>query len=200
MEIRRATGADAAAIADVHVRSWKGAYPGLLPQDYLDRLRPEDRQPAWEQVLSETQWPRQGVLLLTDEAVSHQAVHGDGPVRGDQPVHGDGPVRGNGPVRGFAHVCPARDDDLDSEVVAEVTSIYLAPEAWGGGNGLALMQAALGVLTDAGYSSACLWALDTNARARRFYEIGGWRTDGATKSHDWGEFLCTDVRYVRELP
>jgi hypothetical protein len=44
-----------------------------------------------------------------------------------------------------------------------------------------------------------LWALDTNVRARRFYEIGGWATDGATKFHDWGTFQCTDIRYVRDL-
>jgi len=176
MEIRRATRGDAAAISDVHVRSWKGAYPGLIPQDYLDRLRPEDRQPAWEQTLLETDWPRQGVLLLVDESLPPQPVHG------------------------FAHICPTRDDDLDKRVAGEVTSIYLAPEAWGGGNGVALMKAALEVLTEAGYARACLWALDTNARARRFYEIGGWHTDGLTKSHDWGEFSCTDVRYVRDLP
>jgi len=31
------------AMATVHVRSWKGAYAGLIPQSYLDALRPELR-------------------------------------------------------------------------------------------------------------------------------------------------------------
>jgi GNAT superfamily N-acetyltransferase len=102
-------------------------------------------------------------------------------------------------VVGFSHICPTRDDDRDPATTGEITSIYLAPEAWGGGNGLALMTASIEQLTEAGYLTATLWALDTNARARRFYEIGGWRTDGATKRHDWGTFVCTDVRYVKGL-
>jgi len=30
--------ADAAAIGRVHVLAWQAAYPGLMPQDYLDGL------------------------------------------------------------------------------------------------------------------------------------------------------------------
>ena len=41
--VREAEPDDAAAVAGVHVRSWQGAYRGLLPDDYLDSLRPEDR-------------------------------------------------------------------------------------------------------------------------------------------------------------
>ena len=61
------------------------------------------------------------------------------------------------------------------------------------------MAASLDEMVKAGYTTATLWALDTNARARRFYEIGGWRADGVTKIHDWGSFTCTDVRYVLDL-
>jgi GNAT superfamily N-acetyltransferase len=171
MEIRKALDGDAWAIADVHVRSWKSAYPGQLPQEYLDTLRPEDRVESWKRVLKETAWPRAGVLVLVDD----------------------------GDIVGFSHICPTRDDDRDPETIGEITSIYLAPEAWGGGNGLALMTTSIEKLRDAGYATATLWALDTNTRARRFYEIGGWRTDGTTKLHDWGTFVCTDVRYVRDL-
>ena len=35
------------AVARVHVRSWQAAYRGLLPDDYLDQLRPEDRAPKY---------------------------------------------------------------------------------------------------------------------------------------------------------
>lgn len=31
------------SVARVHVRSWQAAYRTLLPNDYLDQLRPEDR-------------------------------------------------------------------------------------------------------------------------------------------------------------
>jgi ribosomal protein S18 acetylase RimI-like enzyme len=43
MLLRPAEPEDALAVARVHVRSWRGAYRTLLPDDYLDQLRPEDR-------------------------------------------------------------------------------------------------------------------------------------------------------------
>jgi hypothetical protein len=42
-EIRAARPADALAVAEVHVRSWQAGYRHLLPDAYLDSLRPEDR-------------------------------------------------------------------------------------------------------------------------------------------------------------
>src|SRR5262249_9996801 len=43
MLVRRAEPDDAMEVAGVQVRSWQTAYRTLLPDDYLDRLRPEDR-------------------------------------------------------------------------------------------------------------------------------------------------------------
>jgi GNAT superfamily N-acetyltransferase len=43
MLLRAAQPLDAAAVARVHVRSWQAAYRGLLADEYLDALRPEDR-------------------------------------------------------------------------------------------------------------------------------------------------------------
>lgn len=43
MRVRAATPEDATAVAGVHVRSWQAGYRGLLPDEYLDALRPEDR-------------------------------------------------------------------------------------------------------------------------------------------------------------
>ena len=43
MLVRDAQPADAAAVAAVHVRSWQVGYRGLLPDRYLDALRPNDR-------------------------------------------------------------------------------------------------------------------------------------------------------------
>lgn len=41
--IRPAVAEDAMAVAKAHVRSWQVGYRGLVPADYLDALRPEDR-------------------------------------------------------------------------------------------------------------------------------------------------------------
>lgn len=42
MLIRPAEPSDALAVARVHVRSWQAAYRTLLPDDFLNNLRPED--------------------------------------------------------------------------------------------------------------------------------------------------------------
>jgi RimJ/RimL family protein N-acetyltransferase len=52
--VRRAAPGDAVAIARVHVASWKAGYRGVLPDDYLDALAPEDRIPVWEELLGAT--------------------------------------------------------------------------------------------------------------------------------------------------
>jgi ribosomal protein S18 acetylase RimI-like enzyme len=46
-EIRRATAADAAAVAAIHVDGWKTTYRGILPDSLLDALRVEDRLAQW---------------------------------------------------------------------------------------------------------------------------------------------------------
>jgi hypothetical protein len=41
--------------------------------------------------------------------------------------------------------------------------------------------------------------LETNARARRFYEIAGWMADGGTKVEHRGEVELREIRYRRTL-
>jgi hypothetical protein len=48
VELRRAEPTDAIAVARVHVRSWQAAYRKLMPDDYLDQLRPEDRAKKYD--------------------------------------------------------------------------------------------------------------------------------------------------------
>lgn len=43
VEVRSAVPADALAVAKSHVRSWQVGYAGLIAQDYLDALQPEER-------------------------------------------------------------------------------------------------------------------------------------------------------------
>lgn len=48
MQLRPAQPEDALAVARVHVRSWQAAYRNILPDDYLDQLRPEDRAAKYD--------------------------------------------------------------------------------------------------------------------------------------------------------
>lgn len=55
MQVRPATLDDAAAIAHVHVASWRTTYAGLLPDEVLVRLDEERRAAWWTQVLEQNQ-------------------------------------------------------------------------------------------------------------------------------------------------
>lgn len=100
-------------------------------------------------------------------------------------------------VVGFASCRPSRDDD--GAGTGEVTTIYVLPEHWGTGLGPALMSAVLEALTADGFPAATLWVLEGNERARRFYERGGWRPDGASRVDERFGFPIAEVRYRREL-
>ncbi len=167
--------ADALAIATVYVRSWQAAFVGLVPQSYLNALDPDALVGTWQTTLASTDWPRRGVFVLLD----------------GEPA--------GGRVCGFVCLSPSRDADADPEVVGEIQTLYLEPEAFGTGCAVLLLTAAVDELRSAGFRCAGLWALGTNGRARRFYERHGWQADGATKVNDWGAFARTDVRYVLDL-
>ena len=172
MNIRPARMQDVREIAVVHVRSWQAAYQGLLPQAYLDGLDPGQRIGQWERALSTANWSDGGTLVAD----------------------------AGGPLSGFVSYGPARDDDADSRRAGEIYAIYLMPAAWDQGIGRQLMTAALGRLGEAGFDQVTLWVLDTNTRARRFYEAGGWHADGAAKRDDSFGVPMTEVRYRTSVP
>jgi ribosomal protein S18 acetylase RimI-like enzyme len=53
VEIRRARLADAAAIAEVHVRTWQAAYEHLFGAERLATLTVERRLPMWKEILND---------------------------------------------------------------------------------------------------------------------------------------------------
>lgn len=169
--VRRAEPHDAEAIARCHVRSWQAAYRGQVPDRYLDALPSEiERRTAfWERAIRERSSRRQHQLVV---------------VEGDRVV-------------GFATYGP--QEPPDDPAVGELYAIYLDPDHWDHGHGRALMHAAERGLSEDGYAAATLWVLGSNARARRFYEIGGWAADGGTKVERRGDVELREVRYRRDL-
>ena len=71
----------------------------------------------------------------------------------------------------------------------------------GGGKGIGrrLMDATLARMSKAGFVQVTLWVLDSNVRARRFYEAGGWSADGGQKLDESRGFPITQVRYRRSF-
>jgi GNAT superfamily N-acetyltransferase len=74
MELRPAVPADAPAVARVHVRAWQAGYRGLMPAEYLDNLRPEDR--AARYTFGRPDGPRTTVALLDDTIVGFVTIRG----------------------------------------------------------------------------------------------------------------------------
>jgi hypothetical protein len=62
-----------------------------------------------------------------------------------------------------------------------------------------LLDAAIGDIVAHRFAAAILWVLDTNERARRFYEAAGWRPDGGTKREDRPGGTLNEIRYRRSL-
>lgn len=111
--IRPATPADAAQIAAVHIASWREAYDGVVPEDFLAGLDAADRAEVWRQTLERVD-RGQSVWVAEDE----------------------------GRVVGFAHLGPSRDEDAERSTM-EIYSIYLEPHAWGRGIARELMRTVL---------------------------------------------------------
>jgi ribosomal protein S18 acetylase RimI-like enzyme len=170
MEIRPAEDADAFGIALVHVESWRAAYVGMVPDDFLARLSVDQRARAWRDILARTVWPTTGTLVLQRDAT----------------------------VVGFANVGPSRDDDA-APGTGELFAIYLQPDAWGTGGGRRLLAEAVARLQEAGFDRATLWVLKGNERARRFYGAAGWSPDGAERTEPQPGFVLNEVRYRRAL-
>lgn len=82
-------------------------------------------------------------------------------------------------IAGVVEVGPS-----DEESVGEIYRLFVAPERWGEGVGQALMARALEQLRASDFPEALLWVHADNRRARRFYEAGGWRLDGAEKEQE----------------
>ena len=149
--VRRALPSDAASIAGIHIRSWQAAYRGQIPDTYLDQL--------------DLQFERRTEFWRN--AISN-------PLTNRHEVW----VAGDSPVDGFMAIGPARDMDA---FTSELYAIYVSPDRWGQGLGKALVTCATERLTALGYSTAILWVLESNSRARRFYELSGWKVDDGTK-------------------
>ncbi len=116
--IRSATVDDAARIARVHVDSWREAYAGVVPAEYLAALDADRRAEWWRAELAEI--PRGASVWVAEEGRE---------------------------LLGFAYLGPSRDEDAERTTM-EIYSIYLEPSAWGRGVARELMRTVLGTVPD----------------------------------------------------
>jgi ribosomal protein S18 acetylase RimI-like enzyme len=79
----------------------------------------------------------------------------------------------------------------------QIVGLHVLPSQWGQHVGSALHDAALGVLSEAGYRTAGLWVIAANGRARHMYERRGWVLRPGIEQDAYG---VTEVRYSLILP
>jgi GNAT superfamily N-acetyltransferase len=164
--IRPAVPADALEIARVYVESWRWAYPGVLPQRYLDGLSAERQAPHWAALIG-----------AKTRAITWVARDEDGGC-------------------GMASAGPARSKAAG---VGEVYTLYVSERVAGTGVGHLLLAYMVAQLKATLYSSALLWVLENNQRARNFYEREGWSLDGVRAQEEIGGRSLSVVRYSRAL-
>lgn len=79
--IRRANPDDAAAIANVHIKSWRSTYCGLMPDAVLNDLSVERRTAFWRSVTERAK--NQFVFVVEDESQIVGFVNGGPPQEAD---------------------------------------------------------------------------------------------------------------------
>ena len=168
--VRDARPADAARLAEIHAVAWQTVYRGVLADAYLDGLTPTARLDWWNSRLARVP-ARWAVLVSEDEKE----------------------------LTGFVTIGHCQDDDRSEPDAGELYAMYVDPGRWDRGIGRSLLLAAEDRFRTDAYANASLWVLRDNQRARRFYELGGWETDGAHKRMIIGSDGVTAVRYLREL-
>jgi ribosomal protein S18 acetylase RimI-like enzyme len=177
MLLRPAEPQDAMAVARVHVRTWQAAYRTLLPDDYLDQLRPEDRAQTYDFASLDPRKPQ--TIVAVEEGLGRDGLGRDGL------------------IRGFATTAPSRVPDLPHH--GELCALHVDPESWGRGVGVALITEARARLVELGFRKGFLWVLAGNLRADRFYRMDGWAPDGVKRTDSVWAVTVKEVRYQREL-
>jgi len=105
-------------------------------------------------------------------------------------------VVNDGAVVGFACFGCCRDAESPSD--AELHAINLHPDAWGRGLGRLLLADVTDRLSAYG-STAVLWVVTGNTRARGLYESSGWFDDGVSREAEVLGARVPEVRYRRPL-
>lgn len=165
---------DATGIAEVQVRAWRGAYAGLLPEEVLAAIEPQDFAAAWHTSLNHPKDARNRVLVALERNT----------------------------IRGFAITGPAADPDCDPVADGEVSEFTIDPEQTRQGHGSRLVQACADTLRADKFTRAMLWLNSTDDILRGFLTEAGWGTDGAHRElelHGDGSVTVKQVRLHTDL-
>lgn len=199
---------DKMAVSRVYEESWKEAYRNIVPQAYLDSIpagawceaafRPDMRSLVMtdgEEIVGTASFCKMRLFdIMPDKFDSSET-------KNMKDKEGEGGAK-TGSIKAPEDSKRTKNikDHGDMKAVencGEIVSIYFLPQYIRKGLGTLLTQAALAELKKMGYQSCCLWVLEENERARRFYEKMGFVPDGAYMEQEIGGKVLREVRYVQ---
>jgi GNAT superfamily N-acetyltransferase len=136
-------------MAKVHIVSWRETYPGLLPEPMLARLSIADEAIRWQRMLDRPRARGGNIAFVAEQEGSIVGYGSCGEQRSSA-------LRGHG-------------------FTGEISELYVLRHAQRQGTGSGLMGAMSQALLERGHRAVCLWVLEENSAARRFYESLGGR-------------------------
>lgn len=143
MNIRPATPNDIPSIARIQVESWQNTYRGLISDEYLDSLQPEDRIERWKQRLV-------GRVFNEFVYVAEDA---------------------GGDVVGFATGGPEHTGHPTYK--GELWALHISKAYQGMGIGRQLFFTVAKRLQEQGYTNMMLWVLTGNPARQFYEKLGG---------------------------
>ena len=168
VSVRVAWADDAAAIADLQLRTWRDLYADIVPAESL----PTDVEAAaeqWRSSLAQSKDARNRVLVALER----------------------------NRVVGFALTCPATDPDCDPVTDAELMEFSIDPGERRKGHGSRLLQAAVDTMVADRFTRSVLWAMSADDALRGFLTEAGWAPDTAHRELDLDGEGTTLVKQVR---
>jgi ribosomal protein S18 acetylase RimI-like enzyme len=140
-------------------------------------LVPDDQLDALAPTTREAKW-RQAIEFADPQV--HVAVQGD-------------------EVVGFVGFDRSRDPKTPS-TTGEIWALYVKPEHWGKGVGVALWDAAREGLEEEGCVLVTVWVPLRNDRAMRFFELAGFKREMKTaKTTSLGSVKIEEIRLKRDV-
>lgn len=143
LTIRDADPEDAAKIASVQIKTWRAAYAGILPQEYINTYTKQPRTIMWARIL-ERLGDDDVVLVSENEDQDIVGYVSGGPIRSVVPGH-----------------------------AAEISSLYVLPGFQQEGHGRRLFMAASNRLARSGMEGLAVWVLKENPATGFYKRLGG---------------------------
>ena len=108
-------------------------------------------------------------------------------------------AQADGQVIGFVGYDRSRDPKTPA-TTGEIWSIYVKPEHWGQGVGVALWDAAREGLEEEGCTHVTIWVPLRNERALRFHELAGFKREMKTaRTVPLGSVRIEEIRLARPV-